>query len=444
MAKRVVVLGAGATGEAFAATLRRLDREAEITVVEHELVGGECSYWACIPSKTLLRPLEVVARARLAPGASGAVKGIDVAEVFRWRDEQAGKDDTSQADWLEKLGAKLVRGTGGVAEPGVVRVNDEELVYDDLLIATGSLPTTPPVEGLDALEHWGSREATSTSQVPESLVVVGGGAVGCELAQFYARIGSRVTLIQNGQHLLPRMDPEGADILADALRGEGVELRLGARAKRVVGGNGSPYRLELEGGESVEGERLLVATGRRPNVEGLDLEALGVTLEGSGIRTDERLRAAEGVWAAGDVTGVALFTHVGKYQARIAAANVAGGDRRADYRAIPAAVFTDPQVAGVGDTSGEGAVVSRWKLESVSRTGTFQQPKRPGLLKLYADPERKVLVGATAVGPEAGEWMGQLTLAIRAQVPVDIVRDTIQPFPTFSEAIFFAARDLDV
>jgi pyruvate/2-oxoglutarate dehydrogenase complex dihydrolipoamide dehydrogenase (E3) component len=157
---------------------------------------------------------------------------------------------------------------------------------------------------------------------------------------------------------------------------------------------------------------------------------------------DERLRAADGVWAAGDVTGIALFTHVGKYQGRIAAADVAGLEARADYRAIPAAVFTDPQVASAGDTSGEGAVVASWKLESVSRTGTFQKPKKPGLLKLYADPERRVLVGATAVGPEAGEWLGQLTLAIRAEVPVDVLRDTIQPFPTFSEAIHFAARDL--
>jgi pyruvate/2-oxoglutarate dehydrogenase complex dihydrolipoamide dehydrogenase (E3) component len=444
MAKRVVVLGAGVTGEAFVATLRRLEPDAAVTVVEHELVGGECSYWACIPSKTLLRPLEVRARAGLAPGAAASFGDLDVAAIFRWRDEQAGKDDTSQVEWLAEQGAELVRGTGRIEEPGVVRVDGRELPYDHLLLATGSLPVTPPVQGLDELDHWTSREATSGSDVPESLVVVGGGAVGCELAQFYRRLGSRVVLVQNGEHLLPRMDPEGADILADALREEGVELRLGAQATRVSGGGGEPYRLELAGGDVLEGERLLVATGRRPNVDGLDLDLLGVTVERGGVRTDERLRAAEGVWAAGDVTGVALFTHVGKYQARVAAANVAGLDRPADYSAIPAAVFTDPQVASVGDTSGEGAVVSRWKLESVSRTGTFQKPKRPGLVKLYADPQRKVLVGATAVGPEAGEWLGQLTVAIRAQVPVDVLRDTIQPFPSFSEAIFFAARELEV
>ena len=442
MAERVVVIGAGSTGEAFIAALRRLDGEVEITVVEHELVGGECSYWACIPSKTLLRPLEVVARAKLAPGAATAVGNVDVAEVFRWRDEQAGKDDTSQAEWLGKQGAELVRGTAEIVEPGLVRAAGSDLPYDDLLVATGSLPVIPPVEGLKELEPWGSREATSVNEVPESLTVVGGGAVGCELAQFYARIGTRVTLVQNGKHLLPRMDPEAADILADRLREEGVDLRLGATARRVER-NGT-YRLELEDGSVLEAERLLVATGRRPNVDGLGLEALDVTVERKGIRVDERLNAGSGVWAAGDVTGVALFTHVGKYQGRIAAANVAGNEQRADYRAVPAAVFTDPQIAAAGDTSGEGAVVSSWKLESVSRSGTFQRPKKPGLVKLYADPERRVLVGATVVGPEAGEWLGQLTLAIRAEVPVDVLRDTIQPFPTFCEAIFFAARNLDI
>jgi pyruvate/2-oxoglutarate dehydrogenase complex dihydrolipoamide dehydrogenase (E3) component len=441
---RVVVLGAGATGEAFVAALRRLAPDAEVVVVESELVGGECSYWACIPSKTLLRPLEVLARARLAPGAAEAVSAVDAERVFQWRDEIAEKDDTSQADWLGKQGAELVRGVGVVAEPGLVQVDGRELPYDHLVVATGSLPVTPPVEGLAEANHWGSREATSASAVPESVAVVGGGAVGCELAQLYSRLGSRVTLVQNGPHLLPRNDPEAAEILAHAFAEEGIELRLGAKATRVEGGGGSHFRLDLEGEGPVEAERLLVATGRKPRVEGFGFERLDVTIEKQGIVVDDRLRAGEGVWAAGDVTGVALFTHVGKYQGRIAAANVAGRDVRADYRAIPAAVFTDPQVASVGDTSGKDAATSSWRIESVSRTSTFQKPKRPGILKLYADPERRVLVGATAVGPEAGEWIGQLTLAVRAQVPVDVLRDTIQPFPTFSEAVYFAARDLEL
>jgi pyruvate/2-oxoglutarate dehydrogenase complex dihydrolipoamide dehydrogenase (E3) component len=440
--RRVVVLGAGATGEAFVSALRKLDDAVEITIVEHELVGGECSYWACIPSKTLLRPLEVVARARVAPGAAEAVGAVDPARVFWWRDQIAEKDDASQAEWLAKQGADLVRGTGVVAEPGLVTVGERELPYDALLVATGSVPVTPRIEGLAEVPYWGSREGTSASAVPESLAIVGGGPVGCELAQAYARLGARVTLVQGGGRLLPRLDEEAADLLAGAFAEEGIELRFDARATRVEGGGGEPFRLELEGQDPVVAERLLVATGRKPNVEGFGLERLGLTIEKRGIVVDEGLAAGENVWAAGDVTGVALFTHVGKYQGRIAAANIAGDNARADYRAIPASVFTDPQVAAAGDTSGDGAVTSTWRLESVSRTATFQRPKQAGLVKLYADPERRVLVGATAVGPEAGEWIGQLTLAIRAEVPVDVLRDTIQPFPTFSEAVYFAARDL--
>jgi pyruvate/2-oxoglutarate dehydrogenase complex dihydrolipoamide dehydrogenase (E3) component len=442
--KRVVVLGAGATGEAFVAELRRLDPEAEMVVVERELVGGECSYWACIPSKTMLRPLEVVARARLAPGATEALGAVDADRVFWWRDQVAEKDDTSQAEWLGTKGAELVRGNGVVAEPGLVLVDGRELPYDALLVATGSVPVVPPIEGLADIPHWGSREATSATSVPESLAIVGGGAVGCELAQCYARLGAQVILIQSGDRLLPRTDPEAAAIVAEIFAEEGIELRFGAKATRVEGGNGAPLRLELEGQGPVEAERLLVATGRKPNVEGFGLDKLDVTIGRKGIEVDDGLSAGDGVWAAGDVTGRALFTHVGKYQGRIAAANVAGRNAQADYRAVPASVFTDPQVASAGDTSGEDAVSSSWRLESVSRTGTFQRPKKPGLVKLFADPKRRVLVGAVAVGPEAGEWIGQLTLAIRAEVPVDILRDTIQPFPTFSEAVYFAARDLEL
>ncbi|TMJ96407.1 MAG: NAD(P)/FAD-dependent oxidoreductase [Actinobacteria bacterium] len=441
----VVVLGGGVTGGAFVAALRRLDEDVPITLVERELVGGECSYWACIPSKTMLRPLEVAQRARVTPGAAEVLAGpIDPAPIFAWRDEVAAKDDTSQAEWLADLGVELVRGRGEIVEPGRVRVADRELEYDRLLIATGSLPTAPPIAGLEDVPTWTSREATTATSVPESLVVVGGGAVGCELAQFYARMGAHVTVVQNGDRLLARVEPEAGELLADAFREEGVDVRLGARAQRVEVGNGSLVSLHLEGGEAVEGQELLVATGRRPNVEGFGLERLDLRISRGGIDVDERLRAGENVWAAGDVTGVALFTHVGKYQARVAAAGVAGREARADYRAIPAAIFTDPQIATVGDVSGEGTVVSRHGIDAVSRASTYARPKRPGYVKLFADPKRRVLVGAAVVGPEAGELLGQLTLAVRAEVPVDVLRDTIQPFPTFSEAIFFAARALDL
>jgi pyruvate/2-oxoglutarate dehydrogenase complex dihydrolipoamide dehydrogenase (E3) component len=438
--KHAVVLGGGVAGEAFIAALRRLDKEVRITLVEHELVGGECSYWACIPSKTLLRPLEVAFRARVAPGVSAQV---DPVQVFRWRDEVAAMDDTSQIEWVRGRDAEVIKGTAHIVEPGRVEVGGRTLEYDELAVATGSLPAMPPIDGLAEADAWTSREATSASAVPKSLIVLGAGAVGCELAQFYARLGTKVTLVQSGDFILPRVDREAGDLLAGLLEEEGVEIRLEARATSIEGSSGS-VRLEFEGDKPLEATNVLIATGRVPNVQNLGLEKLDVTVRKEGIEVDDRLAAGEHVWAVGDVTGIALFTHLGKYQGRVAASNVAGRERRADYRAIPSAIFTDPQVAAVGDTSGDGAIVSKWDITKVSRTTTFQRPKRPGFVKLFANPERGVLVGAVVVGPEAGEWMGQLTLAIRGQVPVDILRDTIQPFPTFSEAIFFAARELDL
>ncbi len=439
MPGHVVVLGGGATGEAFLGALHRLDNDVRVTLVEHELVGGECSYWACIPSKTLLRSVEVAFRARQTPGISSQV---DPLQVFKWRDEVAEKDDTSQVEWVRKHGAEVVKGTARIVAPGRIDVDGQELAYDELMVATGSVPVMPPIEGLAEVGAWTSREGTSAEAVPESLIVIGGGAVGCELSQFYARAGSRVTLVQSGDYLLPRVARDAGELLASLFEEEGIDVRLNARAERVERSDRG-VRLHLAGGQ-LEAANLLVATGRKPNVEGLGLENLDVTVGKTGIQVDDRLSAGTHVWAAGDVTGVALFTHVGKYQGRVAAANVAGHDRRADYRALPSAVFTDPQVASVGDTSGEGAISGKWDITRVSRTSTYQKPKRPGFVKVFANPARKVLVGAVAVGPEAGEWLGQLTLAIRAEIPVDILRDTIQPFPTFSEAIFFALRELDL
>ena len=440
MPRHVVVLGAGVSGEAFIAALRRLDKEVRITLVEDELVGGECSYWACIPSKTLLRPVEIAFRAKSAHGVEAT---LDPEQIFWWRDKNAGPDDSSQVKWVKGLDAELVRGKGLVTEPGKIDVDGSKLAYDELMVSTGSRPTLPPIEGLDSVEPWLSREATSASEIPKSLVVVGGGAVGCELAQFYARLGARVTIVQSGEYILPRSDRDAGDLLGKLFREEGIELCLNARAKKVEGGPGG-YRLEIEDHEPLESTHLMIATGRKPNVDGFGLENLDIEIGRAGIKVDERLRATDHVWAAGDVTGVAQFTHVGKYQGRVAAANIAGRDLVANYDAIPAAVFTDPQVASVGDTSGDGAVVGKWGVDKISRTSTFQDPKRPGFLKLFADPERKVVVGAVAVGPEAGEWMGQITLAIRAKVPVATLRDTIQPFPTFSEVVYFAARELDL
>jgi pyruvate/2-oxoglutarate dehydrogenase complex dihydrolipoamide dehydrogenase (E3) component len=417
----VVVLGGGSTGEHFVGALRRLDRESEVTVVERRLVGGECSYWACMPTKTMLRAPEIRAEAERSAGALDPGP-LDASAVFAWRDRVAERDDSSQVEWLASRGAELVRGNGVVSVPGVVSVDGRELRYDRLVIATGSAPIVPPV--VDGIPYWTNQEATETTEVPATLLVLGGGPVGCELAQFFARLGSRVTLVEHGDRLLARVDAEAAALVEEGLREDGVDVRLSASV--------SP--------DEVRGyARVLVATGRRANVDGLD--ALGLTISRRGIEVDERMRAAENVWALGDVTGIAQFTHVGKYHARVAAYDLAGRDARADHRAIPATIFTDPQVATVGTIAG---VTSRWDLTSTPRLSTYERPKRAGFVKVAADPERRVLTGAVAVGPEAGEWLQQLTLAIRAQTPIDVLLDVIQPYPTFSEAVFFALRELNL
>ena len=440
--RRVVVLGGGSAGEAFVAALRREDDDAEITLVERALVGGECTYWACMPSKTLLRAPELLAAARITPGAAEAITGaLDLERVFWWRDQVVeGWNDEGHGTWLEQRRVKLVRGEASIVAPGVVGVDGHELAFDALVVATGSRPAVPPVPGLTDVPFWTTKDATAASEAPESLVVVGGGASGVELAQLYSRLGARVTIVQRSR-LLKRMDEEAAGLLTSSLEEEGIDVRLGAGVASISSVE-DRVALQLTDGADLSAERLLVSAGRNPNIEALGLETLGVRTGPRGIEVDDGLRAADGVWAIGDVTGVSLFTHVAKYQARVAAANVAGRNQVADYRAVPAVVFTDPQVAQVGTVEGDGLVSASWEVNRTSRASSYERPKRKGFVRLVADPRRRVLVGAVAVGPEAGEWLQQITLAIRGGVPVDVLRDTIQPFPTFSEAISFAARDL--
>jgi dihydrolipoamide dehydrogenase len=439
----VVVIGAGPGGEVVAE--RTAAAGLETALVERELIGGECAYWACIPSKTLLRPGEVRQEAEKAAGVSPSRPSFE--EVSAYRDYMIRDlDDAAQVKGYEDEGVTVFKGVGSLSGTHEVEVGGERLQSERIVIATGTEPLIPPIEGLEEAGYWTNREATTLKEVPASVIVLGGGPVGVELAQLLRSFGAEVHLLEADKRLLSREDPRVSALLQEALETDGIEVHLGAKAEAVSAEDGR--RVVRFGEQRVAADELIVAIGRKPRLDELALGRAGIEPGKKGIEVDERCRAAEGIWAVGDVTGVMPFTHVAKYQGRVVCADILGKSARADYTAVPRVVFSYPEVAAVGMTEAQAreagieTASAHVRLpETIARPWTYETDPR-GELSVLADRERGVLIGAWAVGPLAGEWIHYAALAIKTATPVAVLNDTVAQFPTYTEGYLKAIEQL--
>lgn len=445
----VIVIGMGVGGEEVAGRLA--ESRLDVLAVERKLVGGECPYWGCIPSKIMVRAGDSLAEAARVTGlAGGAEISPDWAPVARRvREATADWNDEVAVERHEAKGETFVRGEARIVAPGTVEVDGtRHSARRGIVIATGTEPALPPVEGLDSVDYWTNRDAIEAKEAPGSIVILGAGPIGLELGQVFRRFGSQVTFVELFEHALAYDEPEIGAAVADVLSEEGIGLHTGVSAQRVSPREGG-VEVELSNGRKLSAERILVATGRKANIAGLGLEKVGLDSDSSVIEVDGHLRAGEGLWAVGDITGKGQFTHVAVYQGRIAAADILGHEHApADYRAVPRVTFLDPEVASVGPTAqkaheqGINVRVAVTETKTSARGWIHGPGAEHGVVKLVADADRSILMGGSVMGPAAGEVVGFLGLAIKERVPIEHLRDLIYPYPTFVRGVEDALRQL--